>query len=90
MKKSKQSKISVQGVTITVVSDTRGDFINLTDMVRDFDRGSALIEQWLRSKDTIMFLGARDVMYNPTFNSLEFEGIKGEEGRDNLYMRAAL
>jgi hypothetical protein len=31
--------------------------ISLTDMVRNFDGGSALIEQWLKNKDTVLFLG---------------------------------
>ena len=29
----------------------------LTDMVRKIDNGSALIEKWLRNKNTIEFLG---------------------------------
>ena len=88
MKKPRQSKLSVQGSAITVVSSDHGDYICLTDMVRNFDGGSALIEQWLRSKDTILFLGAWEAMYNPTFNSLEFEGIKNEAGRNSFFLSA--
>src|SRR5690606_26726977 len=45
MKKSTRSQISVQGAAITVVAGEHGDFISLTDMVRNFDGGFALIEQ---------------------------------------------
>ena len=88
MKKTRQSKLSVQGTAITVLSSDHGDYICLTDMVRNFDGGSALIEQWLRSKDTILFLGAWEAMYNPAFNSLEFEGIKNEAGRNSFFLSA--
>ncbi len=86
MKKSKRSQISVQGTSVTVVSGGHGDFISLTDMVRNFDGGSSLIEQWLRSKDTILFLGAWETLHNPDFKPHEFEGFKNEAGRNSFYM----
>lgn len=49
-------------------------------MVRDIENGSALIEKWLRNKNTIEFLGIWEKMYNTNFNSPEFEGIKNEAG----------
>jgi hypothetical protein len=53
MKKGKSASIEVQGTAITVVSGDEGDYISLTDMVRRFEGGSALIEQWLKNKDTV-------------------------------------
>ena len=47
-------------------------------MVRNIKNGSALIEKWLRNKNTIEFLGIWKEMYNMNFNSLEFEEIKNE------------
>jgi len=46
-------------------------------MVRNFDGAGALIEQWLKNKDTVLFLGVWEQINNPDFNSLEFEGIRG-------------
>jgi hypothetical protein len=40
------------------------------------DHLSALIEQWLKNKDTVLFLAAWERINNLGFNSLEFEGIK--------------
>ena len=34
-----------------------GDYISLTDMAKRFEGGGALIEQWLKNKDTVLFLG---------------------------------
>ena len=39
---------------------------------------SALIEQWLRNKDTLLFLGAWEHLDNPNFNFPEFVGIKND------------
>ena len=88
MSKPKKSTIEVQGTTITILSKEHGDYISLTDMVRNFDGGSALIEQWLKNKDTILFLGVWEQIHNPDFNSLEFEGIKNEAGRNSFFLSA--
>lgn len=70
------AKIIVQDTEITVVSIEERDYISLTDMVKPIENGLALIEKWLRNKNTIEFLGIWEEMYNPNFNSPEFEGIK--------------
>ena len=48
----------------------------------------ALIEQWLKNKDTVLFLGVWEQINNPGFNSLEFEGIRNEAGRNSFYLSA--
>lgn len=52
----KKSKISVKGVSITILSHKEEDYISLSDMVKSFEGGNSLIEQWLRNKDTVEFL----------------------------------
>ncbi|MBK6740792.1 MAG: KilA-N domain-containing protein [Haliea sp.] len=88
MSKSKKSTIEVQGTSISILSGPGGDYISLTDMVRNFDGGGALIEQWLKNKDTVLFLGVWERLNNPDFNSLEFEGIKNEAGRNSFFLSA--
>ncbi len=85
---SKKSKINVQGTAISILSQNDNDYISLTDMVRNFDGGSALIENWLKNKDTVLFLGVWERINNPDFNSPEFEGIKNEAGRNSFYLSA--
>ena len=72
------AKINVQNTEVTVISIDDRDYISLTDMVRNIENGSALIEKWLRNKNTIEFLGIWEEMYNSNFNFPEFEGIKNE------------
>ena len=45
-----------------------------------------LIEKWLRNKNTIEFLGIWEEMYNPDFNSPEFEGIKNTAGLNRFIL----
>ena len=88
MSRPKKSVIEVQGAPITVLSKELGDYISLTDMVRNFEGGSALIEQWLKNKDTVLFLGVWEQIHNPGFNSLEFEGIRNAAGRNSFFLSA--
>jgi len=84
----KNRTITVQGTEIAIATRHEQDYISLTDMVRNFDGGSALIEQWLKNKDTVLFLGVWEQLNNPGFNSLEFEGIKNEAGRNSFFLSA--
>ena len=88
MSKAKRSTIEVQGTPVGILSQPGGDYISLTDMVRNFDGAGALIEQWLKNKDTVLFLGVWERIYNPSFNSLEFEGIRNEAGRNSFFLSA--
>ena len=46
-------------------------YISLIDMVRR-------IEQWLKDKDDVLFLSVWELFNSTGFNSLKFEGIKGD------------
>ena len=80
------SKINVEGSEISIIAIDDKDYISLTDMVRNIENGLALIEKWLRNKNTIEFLGIWEEMYNPDFNSLEFGGIKNEAGLNRFVL----
>ena len=76
----KNRTINVKGADIAIASRHEQDYISLTDMVKNFDGGRALIEQWLKNKYTVLFLGVWEQLNNQDFNSLEFEGIRNEAG----------
>jgi len=84
----KNRSITVQGAEVAIATRHEQDYISLTDMVKNFEGGSALIEQWLKNKDTVLFLGVWEQICNPGFNSLEFEGIRNEAGRNSFYLSA--
>jgi hypothetical protein len=78
--------MNVKGAEVAIVSRQGQDYISLTDMVKHFDGGGALIEQWLKNKDTVLFLGVWEQLNNPSFNSPEFEGIRNEAGRNSFFL----
>jgi hypothetical protein len=79
-------KIQVENREITIVCVNEEDYISLTDMVRDGEAGTSLIEKWLRNKNTIEFLGIWEDIFNPDFNSPEFEGIKNQAGLNRFVL----
>lgn len=85
MSKTNRS-IVVKGTVVTVTTRHQLDYISLSDMVRNFEGQGALIENWLRSKETVLFLGVWERLNNPDFNSPEFEGIRNEAGRNSFFL----
>ena len=81
-------KIYVEGATIQVLQIEENDYISLTDMVRQQDNGSALIEKWLRNKNTIEFLGIWEEMYNVDFDIHAYDEIMQEAGLNRFVMSA--
>ena len=86
MEKEKKHIIIVKDSSITIISRQKEDFISLSDMAKNFEGGNALIEQWLRNKDSVEFLGIWETINNTNFNSLEFEGIKNSAGSNRFYL----
>ena len=80
------AKIRVNDTEITILEIDERDYISLTDMVKGIENGLALIEKWLRNENTIEFLGIWEEMYNPSFNSPEFEGIKNAAGLNRFIL----
>lgn len=79
-------KINVLGIDISIISKGDKNFVSLTDMIRNIPNGSSLIEKWLRNKNTNEFLGEWEYLYNPDFNSLEFDVIKNESGTNRFLL----
>ena len=82
---AKNKTIQVIGTTITIIENEGQKYISLTDMVKNFDGGSSLIENWLKNKDTILFLGVWEQINNPNFNSPEFGGIRNDAGSNRFF-----
>jgi hypothetical protein len=79
-------KIKVLGKEISYYQQKDADYISLTDMVKNIENGLALIEKWLRNKNTIEFLGIWEELNNSSFNSPEFEGIKTQAGLNRFVL----
>ena len=79
----KKELMSVQGATITILED---DYISLTDIARRFDEDDpyALVNNWMRAKDTVELLGAWETLHNPKFNPVEFDRFRNAAGSNRF------
>lgn len=84
----KNKVIQVYNSPITIVSHDDKDYICLTDMTKTFEGGSSLIENWLRNKNTVEFLGVWERLNNLNFNSVEFDGIMMQVGLNRFKLSA--
>ncbi|HBK30230.1 MAG TPA: DNA-binding protein, partial [Porphyromonadaceae bacterium] len=68
--------IKAKGFNIEVITnDFVNDYISLTDIARyKSDEPNDVIKNWMRSKDTIEFLGLWEYLNNPNFKPVEFDG----------------
>ncbi|MCB0841177.1 MAG: KilA-N domain-containing protein, partial [Bacteroidetes bacterium] len=83
MAKTKQ-KITVSGREITITQIQKEDYISLTDMVGEDKRSSLVIQNWLRNKNTLEFLGVWEKTYNPNFKGFKFEAFYNQAGLDRF------
>ena len=84
---AKNKTINVKGTEIIILSENNKDeFISLTGIARyrDAERSDYILQNWLRTKSTIEFVGLWEQFNNPNFNSIEFDGIKNMAGSNSF------
>lgn len=81
-------KIDALGVQIGVSSTgTRDDYISLTDIARyKSDEPKMVIQNWMRNRNTIEFLGVWEGLHNPDFKGIEFDAFRKEAGLNSFTM----
>lgn len=81
-------KINALGVQISVSSTgTRDDYISLTDIARyKSDEPKMVIQNWMRNRNTIEFLGVWEGLHNPDFKGIEFDAFRKEAGLNSFTM----
>ncbi len=86
--KSIKETIHAQGIEIGIyTTDFENEFISLTDIARyKSDEPAAVIQNWMRNRDVIEFLGLWETLHNTDFNHLEFEGFKNAAGANAFTM----
>jgi KilA-N domain len=79
---SKKSVITVQGASISILKQDASDYISLTDIARyrNTQEPSSIINNWMRSRSTIEFLGLWEKLSNANFKPLEFDRFRNEAG----------
>jgi len=79
-------KIKTQGLQISTFNRNENDYISLTDIARykNNNRIDHVIQNWMRNRDTIEFLGIWERINNINFKPLEFEGFKNMAGSNRF------
>lgn len=80
------TKIHVLDKEISIYSLNDEDYISITDIARykDPDRSDYIIQNWLRNRNTIEFLGIWERLNNPDFNPIEFDGFRKLAGLNSF------
>lgn len=88
MAKPIKETIHAKGLDIGIyTNDFKNEFISLTDIAKfRSDDPNNTIRNWMRSKETIAFLGLWEKLHNPNFKPVEFEGFKNEAGYNAFTM----
>ena len=89
MSKVLKETIHANGFDIGIYTeDFKNEYISLTDIAkkREGEYPGYVIQNWLRSKSTVSFIGLWEKLHNPDFNCLEFEAIKNEAGENSFVL----
>ena len=83
----KTKKLEAVGYKIELQSQQSGDFISLTDIAKykTKENPGYVIQNWMRNRNTVRFLGLWGRLHNTQFNYLEFEAIEKESGLNSTW-----
>ncbi len=81
-----KSELDVKGSKINVVRVDGYEYISLTDLARyaDEDDPRYPIQNWMRNKDVISYLGLWESINNENFKGVEFDTFKNEAGSNKF------
>lgn len=83
----KKKKIEIGNQLITVnLSQKENDYISLTDIAKfkDKERTDYIIQNWMRTRDTLEFLGIWERINNINFKPIEFDGLRKNAGLNSF------
>ncbi|MEQ3280496.1 MULTISPECIES: KilA-N domain-containing protein [Finegoldia] len=89
MSKMKKEQISAKGFSIQVYTeDFKNDYISLTDIAKykNTDDPRFVIQNWMRNRNTLEFIGLWEVLNNPNFNRVQFDTFRNEAGLNRFTM----
>lgn len=89
MSKTIKDTIQAQGFSIQVYTeDFKNDFISLTDIAKykNVDDPRFVIQNWMRNRNTLEYLGLWEILNNPKFNRVQFDTFRNEAGLNRFTM----
>lgn len=89
MPKLKKDTIEAKGLSIQVYTeDFKNDYISLTDIAkyRNSDDPRFVIQNWMRNRNTLEFIGLWETLNNRNFNRVQFDTFRNEAGLNRFTM----
>lgn len=89
MAKVKSDTLHVKGIDVGIYTeDYRNEYISLTDIARfrNSDDPRFAIQNWMRNRNTIEFLGLWESLHNPNFNRVQFDTFRRDAGLNRFVM----
>ena len=89
MSKIKKDNISAKGISIQVYTeDFKNDYISLTDIAKykNSDDPRFVIQNWMRNRNTLEFIGLWEILNNSNFNRVQFDTFRNEAGLNRFTM----
>ena len=89
MSKMVKEVIHANGIDIRIyTADFQNEYISLTDIAKykNSEDPRFVIQNWMRNRDTIEFLGLWEILSNPNFNRVQFEAVKKDAGLNRFVM----
>lgn len=83
----KNLKIKAQGHEISVIAyENQDDYISLTDIAKQKNSNDPrfVIQNWMRNRNTLEFIGLWEQMHNPSFNRVEFDTFRNSAGLNSF------
>ncbi len=80
--------IHAKGIAIGIyTTDFENEYISLTDIARyKSDEPNDVIKNWMRSRETLEFLGLWESLHNLNFKPVEFDGFRKQAGLNAFTM----
>ena len=89
MVKEIENNINAKGIGIRIISsDSKDDYICLTDLAKykNSDEPRFIIQNWLRNRNTLEYIGLWEILNNKDFNRVQFDTVRQESGLNRFTM----
>ena len=89
MSNMKKDTIEAKGLSIQVyIENFKNDYISLTDIAKykNTDDPRFVIQNWMRNRNTLEYIGLWEILNNPNFNRVQFDTFKNEAGLNRFTM----
>ncbi|MDH6358823.1 KilA-N domain-containing protein [Parabacteroides sp. PF5-9] len=83
-----KNNLDVQGNQVKMLHINNADYISITNIakIRNPIEPKDVVKNWMRSKNTLMFLGLWEKLNNPSFKGVEFDPLMYEAGTNAFTM----